>query len=147
MISGLIIPERVLEEIVAEGKRETQRDRETLGVLFGRVHDGSIVISGKYRLRPHSGIGTDTLYDRYVRVLYYPVSLWVRFQLHRYVKKVEQDGGTPVTVYYHSHPYGSYSPNDLIISDICNIVQLLYRADNNTFEAYYRGKNPPVSTL
>lgn len=143
MVSQITVPESILEEIIADGKREAEKGREATGALLGTYDPETDLISVSERHTLPSKIGDGTrkgwLYDKFKYI--FGDSRFVRFALQRdhHRQSTQRIGKTPGIVPYHTHSNGSsWSPNDLNArSELHGYVtaKLLYIAGQNKFEA------------
>jgi hypothetical protein len=144
MVARILIPSRFLTEIRYQGIKESMRNKEAAGTLFGEYYgrNDSIMIREIFVLPPV--IGGNSLKSR-MRDL-----LSVLLNFHRFVacenrswkyeQKSRKEGRIFAEVNYHTHPLdgGSWSPADLcVLRSYANYdarhADLLYMTDTDEF--------------
>ena len=122
MATKLIIPEKYLEEIKAEGMRESGKRRnfprpgkEARGRLFGYYDEqrNLILVNEKYTVCSLIGDGTEKSNnkDLFTDLLNSPKIIYVCLKELLYIERMKQKGTIPAIIYYHSHPQGNILRN------------------------------------
>lgn len=166
MIDELLIPrevlisEPILEKIRSDGRQETQRDWEAVGLLSGSYNPSShqISVSRIYNLYSQSGKPTRTItvHDFFVKLLQLPRIIWGLKESAAYSQNLRKRSIVPADLLYHTHPFGSWSQDDMLFAEKeikalarCGTAGafLLYKTLENQFEAIDgRLKSIPIST-
>lgn len=161
MVSGLVIDERIAEEIRFEGKKQAKTNKESVGLLFGPYNEkrDSIIASNKYHITTKIGAWKeydslrDRIYDKikviqsiprlvHFNVIEFPAYLWEQ----------KDKGKSAGLVLYHTHAIGlGWSIGDLNAMDVFEKIEnrelayLLYAADEDGFiAANEEGKEIPI---
>lgn len=155
----VLIPSPILEEIRSDGRQEARRGWEAVGLLSGTYDASShqISVSQRYHLYFQSGKPTCIMdvYDFFVKLTQLPRVIQGFRKSEVHMRNSEERGLVPAELWYHTHPFGSWSGEDMRTAEteIGNLCQaagafLLYKAAEDQFEAI-DGKlsSIPVSTL
>ena len=157
MVSKIIVPGSILEEITHDGKREAMRNREARGTLVGFYDQGedSIVTERRYAVVPKvaSRSRLNKILDLGKLILHpstYRSGYWIFF----YQESIKRGGKTPAQVEYHTHPRGSWSDEDLRTARLgrnardIKYASLLYIVESGEFQAVNSDSHPiPIGRI
>ena len=116
MVSRILIPDQIKEEIREYGIRERKRHREACGLLVGPFEDDdSISIQYRYTLPSKFGIGKPLflLSDFLYTTVHLPLIWHSYMQSRQSRERIVGNGNRPATLYYHTHRQLEWSDADL----------------------------------
>jgi proteasome lid subunit RPN8/RPN11 len=116
MISEILIPKSILDEIRQDAIKQLEKDREAVGIVLGTYDNDVATGSERYSLGSKIGNGTlkAKILDRINSYLHYRFLNQQRSRLIDHATKLVVDDRKNVSfVTYHSHTCSSWSPKDL----------------------------------
>ncbi|MDI6798872.1 MAG: hypothetical protein QMD12_02655 [Candidatus Aenigmarchaeota archaeon] len=150
-MSTIIVPQKILEEIAAEGERESKRNKEIRGILLGRhkLEDDSIEIYERISLLPKKAGRGYNFYEKFYDGL---KNWYASIKFVRFTKKLEKRNENLGFAVYNTRPLFDLAHPNLLkrfckdyerdFSILIRGITMLYTVDTKQFEAMNEDEEP-----